>query len=190
MAGWAGHARLAQSAPGATDVYGESHTDEPYFSADIGPDGTIPTYYYNFQDHYGDIANMPMHNLITDAQEECVRDVFSILTQYFGVQFVESADDGLTIATGDLRVFDPNTISGPGSYASEIGSDPLTRPDADPSHWADNSAYNLIVVNNYYGATDWKNCEFGGEYMQQVMSDIMTPWAWDNPTTRRQALPS
>ena len=49
--------------------------------------------------------------------QEQVREIFSLLTQYFGVQFVESASHGITIAVGDLRAIDPYTPTGPGSAA-------------------------------------------------------------------------
>ena len=92
---------------GTTDVAGESHV--VYGAGDVGPEGDIPTVYYNFQDIYGYVGNTPMHNLITAVQEQRIRDVFSLFTQYMGVQFVETADQGVTIATGDVRVFGPNT---------------------------------------------------------------------------------
>ena len=98
---------------GATDVSGENHV--PVGSGDVGPDGEIPTLYYNFQTVYGYIGNTPMSNLITAAQEQRVRDCFSLFTQYFGVQFVETANQGATIATGDLRVFGSDTPTGAGS---------------------------------------------------------------------------
>ncbi len=71
--------------------------------ADDGNEG-IATLYYNFRSIYGtDPLGNPLINQITSQQEQDVRDIFTLWGHYLGVQFVETADQGLTIATGDTR---------------------------------------------------------------------------------------
>ncbi len=122
---------------GATDVEEDNHTGLD--TGDVGNDlglADIPVYYYNFQTYYGEIGNTPQINLITDVEKQRIRDIFSLFTEYFGVNFVETANQGITIATGDLRVFGANQPTGNGS---PIGGE---APDAngDP----------LVVINNHY----------------------------------------
>ena len=154
---WSGRADRTRRASGvcragATDVAGENHT--PLGSADVGPDGTIPTYDYNFQSNYGVVNGSPVKNLITAVEEQRVREIFSLFTQYFGVQFVESASQGITVAVGDLRAIDPTTPTGPGSAAGMAG-----RPTGG-----------LAIVSNFY---NWGNDAFGGSFMQVAMHEIM-----------------
>ncbi|MCG2683351.1 MAG: GEVED domain-containing protein, partial [Planctomycetales bacterium] len=141
---------------GATDVWAESHT-APGDEGDIGPYGEIPTYYYNFQSVYGTIQNAPALNLITNVQKQRVREIFSIISQYSGVQFIESADLGMTIVTGDLRVFDPYIEVGPGAPAGMAGGGPEN---------------GLVIVNSYY---DWGGSEYGSPFMQVMMHEILHP---------------
>jgi hypothetical protein len=134
---------------GATDVASESHTDPN--SGDVGPYGEIATIYYNFQDVYAIIQNNPAHNLISEVQKQRVRELVSIISQYCGIQFVETADQGFTVAVGDLRAFDPEYIPGPGTPAGMAGG-------------------GLALVNSYY---NWGNSEFGGSFMQVMMHEFM-----------------
>ncbi len=154
--GRAGRTPPARAACRTAPPTSAARTSVPVGSGDVGPDGEIPTLYYNFQTLYGYIGNTPLSNLITAAQEQRVRDCFSLFTQYFGVQFVETANQGATIATGDLRAFGSDTPTGAGSPAGMEG----TGYNGNP----------LVVVNNFY---NWGNDEFGGSYMSTVMHEIM-----------------
>ena len=58
---------------------------------------------------------------------DCARDVFELYGHYLGVQFIETAADGFTIATGDLRAVDPTIATGPGGVIGIAG------PATDPS---------------------------------------------------------
>ncbi len=141
---------------GATDVWPESHTMS-WDEGDTGPYGDIPTYYYNFQTVYGTIQEAPALNLITEVQKQRSREIFSLISQYSGVQFVETADQGMTIVTGDLRVFDAYIEVGPGAPAGMASGDPED---------------GLVVVNSYY---DWGDSEYGSAFMQVMMHEIMHP---------------
>ncbi|MCA9141608.1 MAG: pre-peptidase C-terminal domain-containing protein, partial [Planctomycetales bacterium] len=68
----------------------------------------VTTVLYNFQQVYGvDSQNVPLNNAITGQQKLRAREAFQLWGNYLGVQFLETASDGLTIVTGDLNVIDP-----------------------------------------------------------------------------------
>jgi len=95
--------------PGAGDDPG--HRDIPFESHLDGVDGTAGStvFYYNFQDNYGTDPNgNTLHNAITETQKQRAREIFEIYSRYMGIQFVESANSGLIVVTGDLRGIDPN----------------------------------------------------------------------------------
>ncbi|MEN6335145.1 MAG: hypothetical protein ABFE01_12860, partial [Phycisphaerales bacterium] len=139
---------------GATDVAGENHSGVN--SGDQGPTGLIPTYYYNFQSVYGTYSGQAQLNQITPIEKQRVREIFSLFTQYFGAQFVETASQGITVAVGDLRVIDPTIPpSGTGSAAGMATS---------------GDTNGKAIVNGYY---DWGTAAFGGSFMITMMHEIM-----------------
>ena len=138
---------------GATDVAGENHT--PLDSGDTGPTGLIPTYYYNFQSDYGTINGTAQLNQITATEEQRVREIYSLYSAYFGVQFVETADQGVTVAVGDIRAINPTAPTGAGSPAGMATGGP-TNGEA--------------ILNSYY---DWGTGAFGGLFMYTMMHEIM-----------------
>lgn len=99
----AGHRRMLQ---GFTN-YLEDHIN-PNFGADA-TDG-ITTIYYNFRTIYStDAGNTPLTNAITDQQKQRAREVLGLWSKYLGVQFIETSDLGLTIATGSFSGLRPLT---------------------------------------------------------------------------------
>jgi hypothetical protein len=79
----------------------------------------IATLFYNFRPDYGsDPEGNPLTNLITDEQKQRARESFEIWGRSLGVQFVETATQGFTIATGDLRAIDPALASVRGDGAA------------------------------------------------------------------------
>jgi hypothetical protein len=103
--------------PGHRDIQAENHLI-------FGPDSQlgIRTYFYNFRTDIGVIPDgsggtQPAFNLISEAQRQRAREVFDLYSRYLGVQFVETANSGLIVATGDLRVIDPDVPTGPGGVA-------------------------------------------------------------------------
>jgi len=77
---------------------------------DGGADATdgISEIAYNFRAVYGtDSDGNTLLNQITDRQKARAREIFELYGNYLGVQFVETADSGFAIATGDLTAVDP-----------------------------------------------------------------------------------
>ncbi len=113
-------------------------------------DPTIPTFAYNFKDVYGfdPGTGLPLHNLITEVQKERVREIFSLLGYYLGVQFVETADSGFTIVTGDTRVLAPTV----------------------PLDVLGGIAGNGMAIMN--ASVDWGKSEYGGSYFQTAFHEI------------------
>ncbi len=77
----------------------ENHIN-PAFGGDDFPG--IRTIYYNFRSNYGTVNGQPAVNAITEKQKERVREALALWTNYLGVQFVETANSGITFALGEL----------------------------------------------------------------------------------------
>ncbi|GIW92550.1 MAG: hypothetical protein KatS3mg110_0591 [Pirellulaceae bacterium] len=144
--------------PGAIGEPG--HRDIPFdveshFLA--GPDSTdgITTAYYNFQTEYGiDPLGNVLRNAITETQKQRVREVFELYSRYLGIQFIESATRGMTIAVGDIRAIDPTAPTGPGGVLG-IAEGGLTG--------------RLVLDLQDF---DTQNDEYGGLFFQTVMHEI------------------
>ena len=112
--------------PGSNDEPG--HRDIPSApnrhvgDAAADTDAGISTFRYNFQSFYGfDPRGNPLFNDITDTQKQRAREVFEILGQRAGVQFVETDADGFNVVTGDMRALAPGIDVGPGGTQSLSG---------------------------------------------------------------------
>ncbi|MFO0869761.1 MAG: GEVED domain-containing protein [Pirellulales bacterium] len=83
----------------------------------------ITTLRYNFRSLYGyDPSGNALSNLITENQKQRAREIFQILSQVSGIQFVETADQGVAIVTGDMRAVDPFIPTGVGYPYSISGA--------------------------------------------------------------------
>ncbi|MCH2129865.1 MAG: MBL fold metallo-hydrolase, partial [Pirellulaceae bacterium] len=112
----------AISEPGHREIVMDKHTS-------IGPDvvAGISTIFYNFRSDYGrDPDGNPLFNVITPSQKDLARQIFEIYSHYLGVEFVESATMGVTVATGDLRAINPLADSGPNGPDLATASDALS----------------------------------------------------------------
>ncbi len=130
---------------GARDIQvsGENHINGV---ADTS--GVIPVQYYNFQGVLGSVLGSTALNSITEDQKNRVRDVMTYYSHYLGIEFVESANQGWTIATGDPRVVDASVpINGIGGIAGR----------------------SIAVMNS---AVDWGRSEPGGQYFETAMHEI------------------
>jgi hypothetical protein len=84
--------------------------------ADGGRDSTpgVTTVLYNFRDDYGvDRQGVPLQNAITEQQKARAREAFQLWGKYLGVQFLESAREGVALATGDVNALsasDPDVL--------------------------------------------------------------------------------
>jgi hypothetical protein len=113
---------------GAIDAPG--HRDIPVDSGSHGnatglvPEAAANVQYYNFQDDYGQFNGVMQKNAITETQKQRAREVFELFSRYTGIRFVESPDQGMTVATGDIRVaaptFPPQSVAGVGGPGRTI----------------------------------------------------------------------
>lgn len=80
----------------------------------INSDG-IETLFYNFQNFVGYTPEgQERTNTITENQKDRVREVFDFYSYNLGVQFVETANRGFTIARSDMRILNPVLFNGAG----------------------------------------------------------------------------
>ncbi len=129
--------------PGTRDINVEDHLDG---SPDLS--GQIPVYFYNFQSNIGSVNGLAQTNFITDVQKQRVREVLQYYANYLGVEFVETATSGFTIARGNPLVVDPNVNPlGIGGIAG--GGE--------------------AVMNS---AVDWGDSASGGAFFQTAMHEI------------------
>lgn len=129
------------------DVPGEDHLQDP-----LDQNPQITTYYYNFQRNYGFTPQgTALLNLITENQKQRAREAFELYSRNMGVQFVETANQGFTIVTGDLRAIDPNIITGAGGVIG-YASRPLS----------------LAIMDN---AETWDD-SFAGSWFSTAMHEI------------------
>ena len=137
--------------PGHRDIPAENHLNG---SPDTSTIGSTATRFYNFRPIIGSIpdgigGSQPAFNLITEEQKQRAREIFDLYSRFAGVQFVESASSGLTVATGDMRALDPDIPTGPGGVAGLAGG-------------------SLAIMDN---AEDW-NDQYGQNWFGVAMHEI------------------
>ncbi len=99
-----GHRTLVQNLTGSF----EDHVNQAFGADDTAG---ITTIYYNFKTVFStDNLGIPLINAITPEQKQRTREALSLWANYIGVQFVETPDLGVTIATGPLTGF--RTVAG------------------------------------------------------------------------------
>ncbi len=101
--------------------------------------------------------------MITDTQKQRAREAFEVWGEYIGVQFLETADQGLTIVTGDPHGLDPS--------APNVVNQTLEKPDVD-KHFIvriDPTYQNsLLILDN---AFQWNN-DFNADWYEATMTGI------------------
>jgi len=116
--------------PGASDEPGHRAISEQIAAHLLQPADSqngIATIFYNFRSDYGvDPAGNALSNLITTEQKTRAREAFELWGQAIGVQFVETASQGIVVATGDMRALDPAVPTGPGGTWALSRPNPLT----------------------------------------------------------------
>ena len=106
---------------------------------------------FNFKSIYGNSpSGSALVNQITELQKQRVRQAMSLWSNYLGIEFVETADQGWTIAVGDTQAVDPNAPSS--AY----------RGIADP-------ARGLAVISS---AQNWGASEFGGAFQKVALHEL------------------
>jgi hypothetical protein len=78
----------------------------------VDTDG-IEVIYYNFASALGSANQSVQLNAITEVQKTMVRQVVTMYERYFGARFVESDNQGFTIAVGDMQAINPLTALTP-----------------------------------------------------------------------------
>ncbi len=142
--------------PGHRDIpWIEDHLEKGLRNDEVEGDSTagITTYYYNFQDEYGfDPDGHVLHNAITEIEKQRTREIFDLYARYLGVNFIETANRGFTIVTGDLRAVDPSVPTGVGGVLGIAGGGMAVMDLQDFQNPGDD--------------------EFGGPWFQTAMHEI------------------
>lgn len=117
--------------PGASDEPGHRAVSEQIESHLLQPadaENGIATVFYNFRSDYGSYpAGSKLSNLITAEQKKRAREAFELWGEAIGVQFVETASQGIVVATGDMRALDPTVLTGRGDGVLGLsGLNPVT----------------------------------------------------------------
>ncbi|MFO0904296.1 MAG: Ig-like domain-containing protein [Pirellulales bacterium] len=145
--------------PGHRDLPDEAgHGYEQHINYDFGVDTTdgVETIAYNFKSAYGaDPLGNSLSNVITETQKQRIREALELWSRYLGVQFYETANEGLTMATGDLRVLNTNAL--------DVRSITNGVVRVDPAY-----SNSLLVLDTN---TTW-NDTFGDTYFQSAMRGI------------------
>jgi hypothetical protein len=92
--------------PGANDESGNRDNRYVHHVTRVDQDG-IEIIGYNFASQLGNANQSVQLNAITEIQKGMVRQVVSLYEKYLGVRFVESDNQGFTIAVGDMQAIDP-----------------------------------------------------------------------------------
>lgn len=149
--------------PGGPDMPGERDINsQDHLLASADTTLGVRTEFYNFRDDYGfDTFGNALTNAITPAQKDLARQIFELLGTYWGIKFVESATNGLTVATGDMRTIDTGAVTGKTGQPGLFGFD---RINGNPE----------VVINNAFEpivGQAW-NEDFGGSWFQEAMREI------------------
>lgn len=111
---------------------------------------------YNFKSVLGfQNPTTPYLNQITDAQKQRTREIFEIFSRVAGIQFIETVDEGITVATGDLTVGRGDILTGPGGVLGEY------------FRLADGTQ--LVIMDG--GELDWSDA-YGGNWFREAMKEI------------------
>ncbi|MCU0978826.1 MAG: hypothetical protein MUF25_06625, partial [Pirellulaceae bacterium] len=154
-----------QDEPGHRDIPSEVGSGfEQHINPNFGPDvqDGVTTILYNFRQVYGyDAQGNPLSNLITEKQKTRVREAVELWAKHLGVQFLETASQGLTFVTGDPRALDPNdpnVLNHALNVAFGDDYDFIVR--VDPTY-----TNGMIILDS---ARQW-NSDFGADWFQRVM---------------------
>ena len=150
--------------PGHRDVPDEiDHHWGQHVNPDFGPDSTVGVQqvYYNFQSAVGEsAAGDPILNLITDKQKQRVREAITMWSDRLGLQFLESADQGVTFATADpaaLDPFAPDVVNYVKKTTQDLGFIARIDPDFEDS---------MVVLD---AGRQWES-NFGEAYYDALMT--------------------
>ncbi len=156
-----------QDEPGHRDIPTEVGSGfEQHINPNFGPDvqDGVTTIPYNFRQVYGyDAQGNPLSNLITEKQKTRAREAVEMWAKHLGIQFLETADLGLTFVTGDPRALDPNDPNVM-NHALPTGASGFSDYDfivrVDPSY-----VNGMIILDSN---RQW-NSDYGADWFQRIM---------------------
>ena len=151
--------------PGANSEAGNRDNRYQHHVTRSDADG-IDVIYYNFANQLGTANASVQLNAITEIQKTMARQVVSLYEKYIGVRFVESDNQGFTIAVGDMQVINPLTALTP--VAANQPGDNITYA-AGPL--LANASQSAVVIDSQEFNTADDNL-FGSELFRSFMRGI------------------
>ncbi|MFM9062753.1 MAG: hypothetical protein ACKOOI_06935, partial [Pirellula sp.] len=151
--------------PGANSEAGNRDNRYQHHVTRSDADG-IDVIYYNFANQLGTANASVQLNAITEIQKTMARQVVSLYEKYVGVRFVESDNQGFTIAVGDMQVINPLTALTP--VAANQPGDNITYA-AGPL--LANASQSAVVIDSQEFSTADDNL-FGSELFRSFMRGI------------------
>jgi parallel beta-helix repeat protein len=151
--------------PGSNDEQGNRDNRYQHHVTRTDSDG-IEVIYYNFASQLGTENSSVQLNVITEIQKTMARQVVTLYEKYLGVRFVESDNQGFTIAVGDMQVINPATALTP--VASNRPGDNITYA-AGPL--LANGSQSAVVIDSQEFNTADDNI-FGSELFRSFMRGI------------------
>ncbi|MEO1993183.1 MAG: hypothetical protein ABGW78_14685, partial [Pirellulales bacterium] len=145
------------------DVHGvqiiNTEEDHGLPMAGASPAGSVAVQAYNFKSFYGfGVQGQQLFNTISESQKQRAREIFDLFSQHTGIRFVETASDGITVVTGDMRAIDPDIITTPDGLAG-IPIDP-----------AGTRVFGLTAIMD--ATNNWGSSEYGGTWFREAMEQI------------------
>lgn len=142
------------------------------FTAD-NVDG-ITTAYYNFETAIGfSPQGSVINNAITEAQKQRTREIFSLYSAKLGIEFIETANLGMTVATGDLRAIDSTVVNGPGGVIGlACTSPPIRNILGSYSCGPNNGLLDGLAIMDLQDFSNPGDDAFGGAWFLTAMHEI------------------
>ncbi len=142
------------------------------FTAD-NVDG-ITTAFYNFEDEIGfNPQGNIIRNQITDAQKQRAREIFSLYSAELGIDFIETANLGITVATGDLRAIDSSVSNGVGgTIGLACTSPPVPTALGAYACGPNNGLLDGVAIMDLQDFSDPGADAFGGSWFLTAMHEI------------------
>ena len=134
----------------------------------------ITTAFYNFEEEIGfDPQGNIIRNQITETQKQRAREIFSLYAEVLGINFIESEDFGITVATGDLRAIDSTVTNGPGGVIGLACTSPSIRNFLGSySCGASNGLLDGLAIMDLQDFSDPGADAFGGSWFLTAMHEI------------------
>ncbi|MBC8355867.1 MAG: choice-of-anchor L domain-containing protein [Planctomycetes bacterium] len=160
--------------PGHRDLRPEL---QRHFLTDFNADNLdgITTAFYNFENQIGfDPQGNAILNAITEAQKERTREIYSLYSAEIGINFIETANLGMTVATGDLRAIDSTVKNGPGGTIGLACPNPPI-PDGLGTYACfvgNNGLLDGLAIMDLQDFSDPGADAFGGSWFLTAMHEI------------------